>query len=165
MPLRVSGAVRFQTTGSVFLIEAKWIGPGNGYDQAAQVRMAVFVTEQGYPKELEFDELDGAAWHLVLLHGDAPVAAARLVTLSTGVLKPGRIAVLREYRKQHLGARLMKEILKKAEELGACELQIGAQIQAQGFYEKFGFHACGKPVYMDVHIPHVDMVREMETEA
>ena len=62
----------------------------------------------------------------------------------------GRIAVLREYRKQHLGARLMEELLKKAEELGARELHIGAQVQAQGFYEKFGFHTCGEPVYMDV---------------
>lgn len=100
-----------------------------------------------------------------LVRWASPVAAARLVTLSPGVLKPGRIAVLREYRKQHLGARLMEELLKKAEELGARELHIGAQVQAQGFYEKFGFHTCGEPVYMDVHIPHVDMVRHLSGEA
>ena len=70
-----------------------------------------------------------------------------------------------EYRKQHLGARLLEELLKKAEELGARELHIGAQVQAQGFYEKFGFHTCGEPVYMDVHIPHVDMVRHLSGEA
>ena len=121
------------------MIKAKWSAPGEEYSQAAQVRLAVFVAEQGYPKDLE--------------------------TLSPGVLKPGRIAVLREYRKQHLGARLMEELLKKAEELGARELHIGAQVQAQGFYEKFGFHTCGEPVYMDVHIPHVDMVRHLSGEA
>lgn len=146
------------------MIEAKWIAPGHSYDQAAQVRLAVFVTEQGYPRELEFDDLDETAWHLTLLDGDMPVAAARLVILSPGVLKPGRIAVLKEYRKQHLGARLMEELLKKAGQLGAKELHIGAQVQAQGFYEKFGFHVCGEPVYMDVHIPHVDMIREMKAE-
>lgn len=54
---------------------------------------------------------------------------------------------------------------QKAEELGARELHIGAQVQAQGFYEKFGFHTCGEPVYMDVHIPHVDMVRHLSGEA
>ena len=136
------------------MIEAKWSAPGEAYSPAAQVRLAVFVEEQGYPKELEFDELDSGAWHLTLFDGETPVAA-----------KPGRIAVLREYRKQHLGARLMEELLKKAEELGAHELHIGAQVQAQGFYEKFGFHTCGEPVYMDVHIPHVDMVRYLGGEA
>lgn len=147
------------------MIKAKWSAPGEEYSQAAQVRLAVFVAGQGYPKDLEFDELDSGAWHLTLFDGASPVAAARLVTLSPGVLKPGRIAVLREYRKQHLGARLMEELLKKAEELGARELHIGAQVQAQGFYEKFGFHTCGEPVYMDVHIPHVDMVRHLSGEA
>lgn len=144
------------------MIEAKWIAPGKGHEQAAQVRLAVFVAEQGYPKELEFDELDETAWHLVLLDGAAPVAAARLVTLSPGVLKPGRIAVLRAYRKQRLGARLMEELLKKAEQLGARELHIGAQVQARGFYERFGFQACAGPAYLDVHIPHIDMIREMK---
>lgn len=144
------------------MIEAKWIPPGGGYEEAARVRTAVFVEEQGYSRALEFDELDQTAWHLVLLHGGAPVAAARLVTVSPGVLKPGRIAVLQEYRKQRLGARLMEEILIKAQALGARELHIGAQVQAQGFYEKFGFRVCGEPAYLDAHIPHVDMIRAME---
>ena len=115
------------------MIKAKWSAPGEEYSQAAQVRLAVFVAEQGYPKDLEFDELDSGAWHLTLFDGASPVAAARLVTLSPGVLKR--------------------------------ELHIGAQVQAQGFYEKFGFHTCGEPVYMDVHIPHVDMVRHLSGEA
>lgn len=119
------------------MIEAKWSAPGEAYSPAAQVRLAVFVAEQGYPKELEFDELDSGAWHLTLFDGETPVAAARLVTLSPGVLKPGRIAVLREYRKQHLGARLMEELLKKAEELGAHELHIGAQ--RRGFMKNLAF--------------------------
>lgn len=150
--------------GSVLLIEAKWIAPGGEYEQAAQVRRAVFVEEQGYPLELEFDEIDQTAWHLVLLEEGGPVAAARLAELEPGVWKPGRIAVLREHRKQHLGARLMEEILQKAGALGARELHIGAQVQAQGFYEKLGFHTCGEPVYMDVHIPHIDMIRRLDME-
>ena len=48
---------------------------------------------------------------------------------------------------------------------GAFGNAFGAQVQAQGFYEKFGFHTCGEPVYMDVHIPHVDMVRHLSGEA
>lgn len=147
------------------MIEAKWIAPGHGFEQAAQVRTAVFVAEQGYPREMEFDELDETAWHLILLDEGAPVAAARLVALSPGVFKPGRIAVLKQYRKQRLGARLMEEILKKAESLGARELRIGAQVQARGFYEKSGFRVCGEPVYMDGHIPHIDMIRQMKAGA
>ena len=58
------------------MIEAKWSAPGEAYSPAAQVRLAVFVEEQGYPKELEFDELDSGAWHLTLFDGETPVAAA-----------------------------------------------------------------------------------------
>lgn len=134
-----------------------WYAPGEDYPLSREIREEVFVREQEYPIELEFDEADETCWHLVLTDNEKAVATARLLKLSEGVFKPGRIAVLKEYRGKNIGAELLTLIIEKAKEMGAKELHIGAQTYAVGFYEKFGFKTTGEE-YMDEHIPHIDMI-------
>lgn len=134
-----------------------WYAPGEDYPLSREVREEVFVREQEYPIELEFDEADENCWHLVLTDNEKAIATARLLKLSEGVFKPGRIAVLKEYRGKNIGAELLTLIIEKAKEMGAKELHIGAQTYAVGFYEKFGFKTTGEE-YMDEHIPHIDMI-------
>lgn len=134
-----------------------WYAPGEDYPLSREIREEVFVREQKYPIELEFDEADENCWHLVLTDNEKAVATARLLKLSEGVFKPGRIAVLKEYRGKNIGAELLTLIIEKAKEMGAKELHIGAQTYAVGFYEKFGFKTTGEE-YMDEHIPHIDMI-------
>ncbi len=134
-----------------------WYAPGEDYPLSREIREEVFVREQEYPIEMEFDEADENCWHLVLTDNEKAVATARLLKLSEGVFKPGRIAVLKEYRGKNIGAELLTLIIEKAKEMGAKELHIGAQTYAVGFYEKFGFKTTGEE-YMDEHIPHIDMI-------
>lgn len=134
-----------------------WYAPGEDYPLSREIREEVFVREQEYPIELEFDEADENCWHLVLTDNEKAIATARLLKLSEGVFKPGRIAVLKEYRGKNIGAGLLTLIIEKAKEMGAKELHIGAQTYAVGFYEKFGFKTTGEE-YMDEHIPHIDMI-------
>ncbi len=134
-----------------------WYAPGEDYPLSREIREEVFVREQEYPIELEFDEADETCWHLVLTDNEKAIATARLLKLSEGVFKPGRIAVLKEYRGKNIGAELLTLIIEKAKEMGAKELHIGAQTYAVGFYEKFGFKTTGEE-YMDEHIPHIDMI-------
>lgn len=134
-----------------------WYAPGEDYPLSREIREEVFVREQEYPIELEFDEADETCWHLVLTDNEKAVATARLLKLSEGVFKPGRIAVLKEYRGKNIGAELLTLIIEKAKEMGAKELHIGAQTYAVGFYEKFGFKTTGEE-YMDEHIPHINMI-------
>lgn len=134
-----------------------WYAPGEDYPLSREIREEVFVREQEYPVEQEFDEADENCWHLVLTDNEKAVATARLLKLSEGVFKPGRIAVLKEYRGKNIGAELLTLIIEKAKEMGAKELHIGAQTYAVGFYEKFGFKTTGEE-YMDEHIPHIDMI-------
>lgn len=134
-----------------------WYAPGEDYPLSTEIREEVFVKEQEYPIELEFDEADENCWHLVLTDNEKAIATARLLKLSEGVFKPGRIAVLKEYRGKNIGAELLTLIIEKAKEMGAKELHIGAQTYAVGFYEKFGFKTTGEE-YMDEHIPHIDMI-------
>lgn len=134
-----------------------WYALGEDYPLSREIREEVFVKEQEYPVEQEFDEADENCWHLVLTDNEKAVATARLLKLSEGVFKPGRIAVLKEYRGKNIGAELLTLIIEKAKEMGAKELHIGAQTYAVGFYEKFGFKTTGEE-YMDEHIPHIDMI-------
>ncbi len=134
-----------------------WYVPGEDYPLSREIREEVFVKEQKYPIELEFDEADENCWHLVLTDNEKAIATARLLKLSEGVFKPGRIAVLKAYRGKNIGAELLTMIIEKAKEMGAKELHIGAQTYAVGFYEKFGFKTTGEE-YMDEHIPHIDMI-------
>ena len=94
-----------------------WYAPGEDYPLSREIREEVFVREQEYPIELEFDEADENCWHLVLTDNEKAIATARLLKLSEGVFKPGRIAVLKEYRGKNIGAELLTLIIEKAKEM------------------------------------------------
>lgn len=139
-------------------MEQLWYANGEEYPLSREIRIKVFVEEQKYTLEEEFDEIDNDSLHLVLTENGKAIATARLAEISEGVFKPGRIAVLKEYRGKNIGAELLTIIIEKAKELGAKELHIGAQTYAVGFYEKFGFHTVGEE-YPDGPIPHINMLR------
>lgn len=133
-----------------------WYASGEDYTPSRQVREAVFVEEQGYTLEEEFDAYDNECPHLVLFDEETPVATGRLVFLPDGTAKLGRIAVRKTYRGQHLGAAVVKALLQRAKSCGAKRAYVSAQSYAIPFYNKFGFVAYGE-TYLDGRIPHMDM--------
>lgn len=135
---------------------AVWYEAGEDYAPAAEVRLHVFVEEQGYTEEEEFDEHDKTCPHLVLFDGETPVATGRLFLLSDGTAKIGRIAVEKAYRGQHLGAKIVTLLMERSKEMGAKRAYVSAQSYAVPFYNKFGFKEYGDE-YLDGRIPHRDM--------
>ena len=75
---------------------------------AFDVRMKVFVEEQGIPQHLEIDEFDDTAAHFIVQDGEQTIAAARLREISPGVGKVERVCVLKEYRGKRLGVVTME---------------------------------------------------------
>lgn len=138
----------------------KWLEAGENYKDSEIVRKAVFVDEQGYPLSEEFDFHDNECAHFMIYDGKKPVATARIFLIENNVAKLGRIAVLKQYRGEHLGARLMNALILRARQMNADSMYISAQTYAVPFYEKFGFHAYGEE-YLDIHIPHYDMKAEI----
>jgi predicted GNAT family N-acyltransferase len=68
----------------------------------------VFVAEQGVPMDLEWNGLDGQAVHLLAEDRDGrPMGTTKL--LASGQI--GRMAVLRPWRGQGVGGRLLGEAL------------------------------------------------------
>ena len=126
-------------------------------DAAAQVRVAVFVQEQGVPAEDEWDFDDATALHAVLFDtsGQA-LGTARLLQPEAGVAKVGRMAVLREHRGRGFGQRLLQALVSNARHRDDHQVVLSAQRSAEGFYARFGFEPVGEP-YDEVGIPHVAM--------
>ena len=137
-------------------------GRDAGFEDAKKVRTAVFIEEQGYSADMEFDAEDGTATHAVLYLDGAPVATGRMLDLGDGVFKPGRIAVLKARRGEHLGEKIVAALMDEGIKKGAKEFHISAQTQARGFYEKLGYTCVDESnVYPDGHIPHIDMIKRI----
>ncbi len=129
---------------------------------AMRIRLEVFVDEQQVPPELEPDEYDADALHLLTVDsqtGDA-VATARIVDKGNGLAKIGRVAVRKEWRGQRVGESLMRFALETATANGFTTAALDAQTYVIPFYERLGFVAEG-PVFDDAGIPHRHMRRTL----
>jgi predicted GNAT family N-acyltransferase len=120
---------------------------------AYAIRHEVFVVEQGVPAELEIDDGDMTALH-VLLRDSAGNAIATGRLLPDGHI--GRVAVRAPWRRQGAGHQLMTALLDLARLHGHLQSRIHAQVSAQPFYEALGFAVDGE-VFMEAGIPHVEM--------
>jgi predicted GNAT family N-acyltransferase len=129
---------------------------------AAEIRTEVFVKEQGIPAELEWDETDKVCIH-VLVYSEAGAASK---AVGTGRLiapvkagepaKIGRMAVLKEYRRQGIGDDIMQALIEHAFDAGYNAIELSAQAYVQAFYANHGFAAVGDP-YNEVGIAHRKM--------
>lgn len=146
--------------------------PPNAVDDASpafrlclEIRRKVFVDGQAVPAEIEFDGLDRHAQHF-LAFGDpegeaAPIAlgTARL-RIVDGAAKAERIAVLANARGTGIGRALVASIESHAREAGLSTVQLNAQVQAAGFYEKMGYVAEGE-VFLEAGIKHRSMTKHL----
>ena len=128
---------------------------------AYKVRFNVFCKEQGVAPCVEEDEFDREAVHLVVYDQEDPIATGRLF-VDNGMFKIGRICVLSDYRKQHVGSKVLAMLLDIAKENKGIKerVYVSAQTSAVSFYEKFGFITYGD-VYEKEGIDHQNMVIEL----
>ena len=130
--------------------------PGMGDKSAAfAIRREVFIEEQGFSEQTEFDCIDDIALHVLVIEDGVPAATARLYQ-QNGQYHIGRVAVLKANRGRGLGDMAMRMLMLKAGELGAKEVALGAQTQAEGFYRRLGFLPTGEQ-YDDEGVPHIMM--------
>jgi predicted GNAT family N-acyltransferase len=122
--------------------------------EAAPIRYAVFVEEQGVPLEMELDEHDPASLHALAFDGGAAVGTGRLLPDA----HIGRMAVRREFRGRGVGSAILLRLCEAARSRGEREVVLAAQLHALEFYRAHGFEAYGA-VYQDAGIPHQNMRR------
>lgn len=117
----------------------------------------MFIEEQGVPEELEWDEADPVAWHvLAVTTNDEVIGTGRLEASG----RIGRIAVLAQYRGSGVGRAIMTHLVNQATDSGFTKVYLHAQTTAARFYERLGFRAEG-PIFDEAGIPHVRMHHEI----
>jgi predicted GNAT family N-acyltransferase len=131
---------------------------GDDLAGALALRHRVFCEEQGVPEELERDEHDAAALHLVAVdESGTVVATCRLVPRGRAMVL-GRMAVDRSSRGLGLGARLLEAAHAEAVAAGAREVELHAQLEVRDFYARAGYVAEGAE-FEEAGIAHIVMRR------
>ncbi len=126
---------------------------------AMQIRQVVFVDEQQFTDE--FDETDSVATHLVMYDGEKPVACARFYfDERENAWHIGRVAVMREYRGQRLGEKIMMAAEEELRTRGVTRVTLSAQVRASGFYKAIGYTPYGEE-YFDQYCPHIAMEKTL----
>ncbi|WP_318486980.1 GNAT family N-acetyltransferase [Photobacterium leiognathi] len=121
------------------------------------VREQVFIQEQQIDPEIEFDNLDSAAVHVLVMDGEQPLGTGRI--LADGHI--GRIAIMKAARGQGLGAKVVQALVEYAQQQGYPRVDLGAQTHAVDFYRKLGFMSYGDE-FMEANIPHQAMEQMLD---
>lgn len=151
--------------GSGLPAMVKWALAPEDVEAAFEVRREVFVREQGYTEEQEFDGAEDKALHVLvqLVPGCATtpgaarnLGAARLLLDASHdppVAYVSRLSVLPFARRMGLGRAIVEFMLEEVRGMGCTTVRAGAQKTALEFWAKLGFQPTGEE-YMDFHVPH-----------
>jgi predicted GNAT family N-acyltransferase len=129
---------------------------------ALALRREVFVREQHVPEEIELDDHDATADHVVAVdESGRVVATGRLVLLDGATGKVGRMAVAKPIRGRGAGTAVLAELERIArEERRVDSIVLHAQLSAKGFYDRTGYLAEGE-VFEEAGIDHLQMRKRL----
>ena len=139
----------------------RWDDPGDRA-RATALRTTIFVHEQQVPAELEMDEHDATACHVLALQqdeqGERAIGTGRMVVDGKRG-RIGRMAVSAEARGRGVGGLLLHELLAWARDLNLDGTYLHAQCHALEFYLRHGYRPVG-PVFQEAGIDHQEMERQ-----
>ncbi len=142
-------------------------GPGD-FAAALAIREVVFIEEQRVPEEIERDDQDPTAHHVLAMVGGHAVGTGRLVELratpegETGRWgRIGRMAVLVSNRHARIGSKILADLEEEARRRGLDGIVLHAQVYAHGFYKHGGYIDHG-PIFDEAGIPHVEMRKRLK---
>lgn len=133
--------------------------PSPYWQQTCDLRLKVFVEEQGVPEELEIDEYDQFSLHLIAVKNEKVIATLRLV-FKKNTAKLGRLAVEKSERHKGVASQLMQYSVEYCHQQSCKMIELGAQVEAKEFYKKLGYQEKGD-MFMDAGIDHVLMVKNI----
>jgi predicted GNAT family N-acyltransferase len=124
------------------------------------LRTRVFVDEQGVPPEIEQDDRDATAVHVLSRDGSGRVVATGRLLVDGDRATIGRMAADASVRGRGHGAAVLAELHRQAVLRGVREIELHAQVSARRFYERAGYAAVGEE-YLEAGIEHVTMRRTL----
>jgi predicted GNAT family N-acyltransferase len=128
---------------------------------AMDLRVRVFVDEQGVDPGEELDQLDEESLQIVALDDTGVIATCRVRDVGGGEWKLERMAVERRVRRLGVGARLLEGAEREARERDAQEMVLHAQRRAERFYAAHGYVTEGD-TFLEAEIEHVRMRKALD---
>ncbi len=136
--------------------------------QALAIREVVFIEEQSVPEDIERDDDDAVAYHLLAMDKGHAIGTGRLAVLKTPPQdeagswgRVGRMAVLQAYRRSGVGSRLLAALEEEAKKRGMHGIMLHAQLSAMDFYKRHGYQPHGA-VFQEAGMPHLEMKRRLQ---
>jgi predicted GNAT family N-acyltransferase len=113
-------------------------------DKAFALRRHVFEVEQGAPRPMFPDSWDSVADHAVAYAADGRcIGTGRAYRLDARTFRIGRQVVSPDSRGTGVGRALLEALERIAELRGVKEVVVHAQLQAEPWYQKYGYRAEG----------------------
>ena len=138
----------------------KLVASDRDLKEAFEVRKKVFTEEQGIPEDLEFDNHDREALHMVVKDGERVIGTARVLFLTTNQAKIERMAILRPFRHRGIGRRIISFLNEELKNRHVEEVVLHAQYSVVAFYKSCGFEELGLP-FWEVGIKHIKMQKRL----
>ncbi|MBD2815877.1 GNAT family N-acetyltransferase [Xenorhabdus sp. Flor] len=128
--------------------------------QAFDIRKQVFTDEQGFAADIDIDEYDDIALHVVTYDDEKPIAVLRAIASDNSMLKVGRVAVLKKYRGRGIGHKVMEFIEDYGRKNNIAAIGLSSQYHAKPFYESLGYQARGE-IYLEEGAEHIFMILDL----
>lgn len=138
----------------------KWVESDSELEAAFKVRKQVFVTEQGIPEDIELDDRENEALHMVVQDGAKVIGTARVMFLDNGQAKLERMAILKPYRRQGIGSKVIAFINEELRNRQVKQVILHAMYSVVAFYQHCGFETSG-PTFWEAGIKHIKMQRNL----
>jgi len=136
------------------MLTIKYIETEDEYQSARAIREDVFIIGQNVPREIELDEYEDTATHILALDDGHAIGTARWRYTNKGV-KLERFAVPESNRGKGVGVALVEFALNELREEPV--IYLNAQERAISFYEKLNFEGV-EDIFYEADIPHLKMV-------
>jgi len=141
-------------------LDIKNVHNKNDLKKIIAIRKKVFIDEQKVPIDIEIDGLDSEAEHFIAYFDDKPIGCARIRTKNY-YAKLERIAIIKEYRGQGFGTKLINFLIDYCKQKNYKEICLHSQTYVSDFYKKLGFKAKRKH-FFEAGIEHVEMIMKID---
>jgi predicted GNAT family N-acyltransferase len=127
---------------------------------AFDVRRKVFVEEQGISEDIELDEHDREALHIIARDGERVIGTARVLFLVPSQAKIERMAILKPFRGKGIGSKIISFLDETLRNRQINQVFLHAQYPVVGFYRSCGFKESGSP-FREAGIRHIKMQKRL----
>ena len=138
----------------------RYISGDDELEEAFNIRRRVFVEEQAISEDIELDEYDSVATHIIVKDGDRAIATARVQFPGKGIAKIERMAVLKDFRRRGIGSSIISFLIKEFRKRKIEQIVLHAQYAVVDFYRSCGFKETGEP-FIEAGIKHIRMEKKL----